>query len=101
MSVKGFRLITGEVVMANVNSEEAEYFEVKEAAQLVTQEVEPGKMGVAFQPFVPFSTGVLKLQKTSINVTFDLDRQLENEYSRLFGSGIVVAAANEMPPIQK
>lgn len=98
--IKGFRLVTGEVVLAELVGETPEAFEVKNPASLVTQEIEPGRMGVALQPFVPFSDGPITLYKNGLNASFDLDRQVENEYNRIYGAGIVIAGANEMPNIQ-
>ena len=92
MSVKGFRLVTGEVVIANVVNEHDTYHVVKEAAQLITQEIEPGRMGVGMQPFVPYSKGNITLYKYGINAEFEIDQQVENEYNRIFGSGIVIAS---------
>lgn len=96
MSIKGFRLTTGEVILAQVVVEEAESYEIKKAAQLVTQEVEPGKMGVLLQPFIPFAKGNINLVKYSINAVFDLDLQVENEYNRIFGSGIQIVGADSI-----
>ncbi len=94
---KGFRLVTGEVVLASVVTENPTEFVIKDAAQMVTQEIEPGRMGVGLQPYVPYAKGSITLYKSSINASFDLDRQVENEYNRIFGSGIVIAGADSMP----
>ena len=98
--INGFRLVTGEVVLAENLEETVDFFKVKNPAALVTQEIEPGRIGVALQPFVPFSTGVIDLYKYSINAVFELDQQVVNEYNRIYGSGIVIAGANEVPNIQ-
>lgn len=100
MSVKGLRLVTGEVILSEFVSVDENSYVLKNPAQLVTQEIEPGRMGVALQPFVPYSKGNITVLKYSVNVEFELEQQVENEYNRLFGSGIVIAAANELP-IQK
>ena len=97
MNVKGFRLVTGEVILSDLAEEKDQSYVLKDPAQMVTQEVEPGKMGVALQPFVPYASGKIEVLKYSVNAVFDLEQQVENEYNRIFGSGIVIAAANELP----
>ena len=95
MSVKGFRLVTGEIVLAEQVQDNDDFIVIKSAAQLITQEVEPGRMGVGLQPFVPFATGNITIYKYSVNATFDVDQQVENEYNRIYGSGIIIS--NQMP----
>lgn len=99
MSVRGFRLNTGEIVLTQVKDRTDTIIKLKDAAQMVMQEIEPGRAGVGLQPFIPYGTNV-ELHVSSITAEFDLDQQVENEYNRLFGAGIVIAGANELP-IQK
>lgn len=99
MSIRGFRLITGEVILSQVSERTATAIKLKDPAQMIVQEIEPGRAGVGLQPFVPYGSN-LELNPASITVEFDLDQQVENEYNRIFGSGIVIAAANDLP-IQK
>lgn len=96
MSVRGFRLTTGEVVLTEVADRSGDTITLKAPAQLIVQEIEPGRAGVGLQPFLPYGSNV-KLYAASITAEFDLDKQVENEYNRLFGSGIVIAGANELP----
>lgn len=96
MDVTGFRLNTGEIVLTQVSKEDDNTFTLKDPAQMVMQELEPGRAGVALQQFIPYGQNV-KLYKTNIVAEFELDTQVVNEYNRLFGSGIVIAAANELP----
>lgn len=100
MSVRGFRLNTGEIVLTEVTETGDNYYVLKNAAQMVVQEIEPGRAGVALQPFVPYGTNV-KLLKYSITVEFDLDQQVENEYNRLYGAGIQIVGAGALAGLQK
>lgn len=95
MTIRGFRLSTGEVILTQVQYSEnqEEYFVLKDPAEMIVQEIEPGRAGVGLQPFIPYGKDI-RLYKTSITASFDLDQQIENEYNRLFGSGIVIASAN-------
>jgi hypothetical protein len=99
MSIKGFRLVTGEVILAQEVSRGDCYTEVKSAAQLVTTEIEPGRHGVALQPFVPFAKGNIKILDYSVNAEFEIDQQVENEYNRIFGSGIQIVGADALAKI--
>lgn len=96
MAIRGFRLNTGEVILTQLNvSDSAEYFLLKDPAQMIMQEIEPGRAGVGLQAFIPYGTKV-KLYKASITAEFDVDLQVENEYNRLYGSGIVIAPAGSI-----
>lgn len=99
MSVRGFRLNTGEIVLTQVKDRTDTIIKLKDAAQMVMQEIEPGRAGVGLQPFIPYGRNV-ELHVSSITAEFELDQQVENEYNRLFGAGIVIAGANDLP-IQK
>lgn len=96
MTIRGFRLNTGEIVLTQVTERNAVTVKLKDPAQLIMQEIEPGRAGVALQPFIPYGRD-LELHLASVTVEFDLDQQVENEYNRIFGSGIIIAAANEIP----
>ena len=96
MSVRGFRLNTGEIVLTDIVERSADFITLKAPAQLIMQEIEPGRAGVGLQPFLPYGSNI-KLNTASVTAEFDLDKQVENEYNRLFGSGIVIAGANELP----
>lgn len=99
MSVRGFRLVTGEIVLTQVASRDDTTIKLKDPAEMVVQEIEPGRAGVGLQPFVPYGKDI-QLYVSSITAEFDLDSKVENEYNRIFGAGIVIAGANELP-IQK
>lgn len=97
MTIRGFRLNTGEVVLTQLKqSDSEEYFSLKDPAQMIMQEIEPGRAGVGLQAFIPYGSDI-RLYKSSVVAEFDLDSQVENEYNRIFGSGIVIAGANEIP----
>lgn len=89
MSVRGFRLITGEIVLTQIADRNDKTIKLKDAAEMVVQEIEPGKAGVGLQPFIPYGKDV-ELHISSIVAEFDLDSKVENEYNRIFGSGLIV-----------
>lgn len=100
MQIRGFRLNTGEIVLAQVKQRFDGKIDLKDPAQMVMQEIEPGRAGVALQEFIPFGENV-QIYEYNITAEFDLNQQVENEYNRIFGSGIVVASANALSGLQR
>lgn len=99
MSIRGFRLTTGEVVLTQVKERKEGVIVLKDPAQMVMQEIEPGRAGVALQAFLPYGNNI-ELYVGSITAEFDVDVQVENEYNRIFGAGIVIAGANDIPVLK-
>lgn len=95
MNIRGFKLDTGEIVIGDQsNFVQNECYTLENVVQLVIQDVGNGKMGVGMQPFIPFAHGSIEIMVKNIVALFEPDQQVENEYNRLFGSGLVVAPAN-------
>lgn len=95
MNVKVFKLINGEDLIADV-SESTEGFTLKTPASIVMQQTERG-VGVALAPYMPYAAGELTLYKTAIAACGNPEVQMINEYNRIFGSGIQIAAAGSIP----
>lgn len=96
MTVKVYRLLTGEDIIADVEIDQNGYHFTNPAA-IVMQQTQDGRVGAAFVPFAPYANKVL-IYKSAIAGEMDVDIKLVNQYNSIFGSGIVVASANEMPP---
>ena len=92
MTVKIFKMINGEVIMADIVSEDygQGHYVVNEPASVMLQEREGG-VGVGIAPYMPYAEGKVKIRLNAIAAEADADQKLVNEYSRLFGSGIVIA----------
>lgn len=98
MSVQAFRLLTGEDVIADVTSSTATEVLTKSPAVVVMQRTEDGRVGVGLQPFVPFAkNGDITFLKSAMSATYEVDTQMVNEYNRIFGSGLVIASAADLP----
>lgn len=95
MSVQAFKLISGEDIITDVVSEDATVITMKSPAVIVIQQTADGKMGVGLQPFAPLAEGNVAVYKSALSASFEVDVNIKNEYSRIFGSGIVIA--NQMP----
>ena len=97
MSVYGFTLVTGEILLTQVKDRTDSEITLKDPAIMVVHELEPGRSGVALQPFVPFGTNI-KLKHSAIVAEYELDQQIENEYNRLFGT-IQIATASDISQV--
>jgi hypothetical protein len=94
--IKVFKLINGEEIIAEIFNHFADHFELKTPAQIVMQQTKDG-VGVAMAPYMPYATGNIELYKHAIASSGIPDVKMENEYSRLFGSGIQIASAGSVP----
>lgn len=102
MTVKAFRLLSGEDIISEVVNETVDTVALKTPAAIVVQQTADGRVGASFAPFMPFAKdGKVTLKVTAIVGEFDIDVKLQNEYSRIFGSGIVLATEADVPRIQQ
>jgi hypothetical protein len=57
-----------------------------------------GQMSVGLMPFAPFSDDkTVDIYPHAIVADYTPEQEMLNEYNRRFGSGIVIAAANDLP----
>lgn len=96
MTVKVFRMINGEEVIAKVTGETEACYDVKSPANIMLQPTESGAMGVGIAPYMPYATGDVTIRKNAIAAEATPDIKMENEYNRVFGSGIQIAPANAL-----
>jgi hypothetical protein len=94
--IKVFKLINGEELIAEVFNNYDRHIELKAPAQIVMQQTKEG-VGVAMAPYMPYVNGNIELYRHAIASSGVPDVKMENEYSRLFGSGIQIASAGSMP----
>lgn len=102
MTVKVFRLVTGEDIISSVKENlypNPDQIILDNPAQIMLQR-QGDQMGVAVAPYMPLISGDVILNKSAIVSEGIPDTQMENEYNSKFGSGIVIAAANSVPNIQ-
>ena len=97
MSVKVCKLITGEDVIADVEEVQNGVI-LNNPAQIVVQQTQDGRVGAAFAPFAPYAKdSKVLIFKDKIVGEMEIDVKLINEYNRIFGSGIMIAGADEIP----
>lgn len=92
MTTKVYKLINGEEIIAEVFNYYDRHIELKNPATIVMQQTTQG-MGVGLAPYMPYAKGNVDLYRQSIASEAEPDVKMENEYSRIFGSGIQIAAA--------
>lgn len=88
--IKVFRLINGEDLIVEIFNSFDAFYEVKNPANIILQPNQNGQMAVAMSPYMPYAAGNINLYKTSITSEGEPDAQMENEYRRIFGSGIQI-----------
>lgn len=98
MTVKVYKLISGEDIIAECESDHLGYL-FYNPALLVVQQTQDGRVGAAFAPFAPFAKdGKVRIFRDFVIGEIELDTKMVNEYNRIFGSGIMIASANDIPP---
>jgi hypothetical protein len=91
--IKVFKLINGEEIISEIVKQFDDYLELKNPAQIVMQQTKDG-VGVAMAPYMPYASQNIELYKHAIASSAVPDVKMENEYSRLFGSGIQIVSSN-------
>ena len=97
MSVKVCKLITGEDIIADVEVDQHGYT-FTNPAQIVVQQTQDGRVGAAIAPFAPYAKdSKVRISNAGVIGEMEIDVKLINEYNRIFGSGIMIAGADEIP----
>jgi hypothetical protein len=99
MTVKVYKMINGEDIIAQEVKADSTNYELKAPAQIVLQQTEKG-MGVAIAPYMPYASGNINLYYSAIAAECIPDQNMVNEYNRIFGSGIQVAPASALAGLQ-
>ena len=96
MAVKLITLKTNHTILADV-SEDKETFKLKEPVQVVSvpPRSQSDQGGIAFSPFLEYSeefkTGIVIKNSDILTINHPIV-DLENQYNRIFGSGIQIAS---------
>lgn len=98
MNVIGYKLVTGEVVLGDVIEETDKSILVSNLAQLVVHDAGDGRVGIGMQPFIPFAKGNITLSNSQLLAGFAIEDQIEREYNRLFGSGLILPETKLVDP---
>lgn len=101
MTVKIFKLLTGEEVIGSEDSSDATGIILKNPAVILMRQTPDGKFSVALAPYMAYAEfGKVFVYKTAIAADCEPDVQMVNEYNRIYGSGIEIANTMPTPSIQ-
>lgn len=90
MAVKCVRLTTGEEIVAEVTEHDGGYT-LGTPANIFMQPDGKGNVNVALMPLFPYAEKKeFVFPKTAVVVVFNPSKALYNEYSRLFGGGLIL-----------
>jgi len=95
MKVKVFKLLDGTELIAEQVQTYDQFLELKAPAAIVLQQTERG-VGVALAPYMPYVEGNYRLMRSAMAVEGEPNLQMQNEYSRIFGSGIQIVPAGSI-----
>ena len=95
-NVKVFKLLNGEELIGEVYSEFDGFIKLENPAQIMLQQTQNG-VGVGLAPYMPYVDGHLRLNKSAVAAEGAPKVEMANEYNRIFGSGIQIAAAGSVP----
>jgi len=94
--IKVFKLISGEEIISKCEGmDQNKDYTLESPAAIMMQRTEQG-VGVGLAPYMPYASGRIKLHANAIASSADADLKMENEYNRLFGSGIQIAPAGSI-----
>ena len=95
MRVKVFKLVDGTELIAEQVEAFDQFLELKSPAAIVLQQSKDS-VGVALAPYMPYVEGNYRLMRSAIACEAEPKIQMQNEYSRIFGSGIQIVQAGSI-----
>jgi hypothetical protein len=96
MNIKVFKMINGEELISEVSKDNGHTYDLKNPASIMLQPTPNGQMGVGIAPYMPYASTTIYLYKSAIAAESTPDQGMENEYNRIFGSGIQVVSAGAL-----
>lgn len=88
---------SGEEIIAEILGQDKDtgVWAIKNGVTLVYHQTKEGTVSVGFSPFMPYSDGDITINDAAITSRSSVKRELLSEYNRIYGSGIVLAGAND------
>jgi hypothetical protein len=93
--IKLIKFTSGEEIIATIVSVGEGATVIEDGVTLVYHQTKEGTVSVGFSPFMPYHEGTVAIYHTSISAITDVKKELLSEYNRIYGSGIVLAGAND------
>ena len=91
------KFMSGEEIICEIVSAGDGAKVIKNGVTLVYHQTKEGTVSVGFSPYMPYSDGTIAIMDSSIQSVTQVKKELLNEYNRIYGAGIVLAGANELP----
>jgi len=95
MTIKLITFKTNQTILANIDCIDDNTIIMKEPVQVIMQSTQQGPM-IGFAPFLEyaeeFNTGI-KITMDNVLCLTTPSRELENQYNKMFGSGITIASS--------
>jgi len=95
MTIKLVTFKTNQTILANIDCTDDTTITMKEPVQVIVQPTQQGPM-MGFAPFLEyaeeFNTGI-KITMDNVLCLTTPSRELENQYNKMFGSGITIASS--------
>lgn len=93
--IKLIKFVSGEEIVCTLISVGEGAKVIKDGVTLVYHQTKEGTVSVGFSPFMPYHDGSIAVYDSSIAAITDVKKELLSEYNRIYGSGIVLAGAND------
>jgi len=95
MTIKLVTFKTNQTILTNIDCVDDNTITMKEPVQVIVQPTQQGPM-MGFAPFLEyaeeFNTGI-KITMDNVLCLTTPSRELENQYNKMFGSGITIASS--------
>lgn len=103
MKVRTFRLVNGDVLIADEYKEEdAEQLHFKDAAIIFLKSTNDGKTDGVMAPYMPFAKdGRISVYKHTLAAECEPADKLVDEYKRLFGLGLEILTKEQADSVLK
>jgi hypothetical protein len=93
--IKLIKFTSGEEIIAEILGNNGSKTTIKNGVTLVYHQTKEGTVSVGFSPFMPYSEGDIDISDSSVTGTSMVKKELLSEYNRIYGSGIILAGAND------
>ncbi len=97
MTTSILKLITGEELIGNIKSENADYVTIENPANIHMAPTQDSRMQLYLIPYAPYADkDVFTLKQQHVIMHYEPNTDLLNKYNHMFGSGIQIAGAGQL-----
>ena len=93
-TIRVYKMISGEEVLGMQVEENDSTYTIENPASIMMQQQPDGRVGVGLAPFMPYaSEKTVIVNKMAVCASANPATEMQNEYNRIFGSGIQIVGA--------